>query len=220
MAIDAVNQTAQTQTGAASPLGAGKGMGRDDFLKLLIAQLQNQDPLHPLDNQEFAAQLATFNSLDQLIGINQKLDGMQGQQQALGQLGAASLIGKQIVADGNKVYLAQGAPAVIGYALDGAAARVGVNIIDGQGNLVRTLVSGSQAAGEQTVSWDGKDATGKTLPAGAYTIEVAALDAAGKRVGASARTRGVVTGVTLGGGDVMLEIGAVKIPLSAVKGIF
>jgi flagellar basal-body rod modification protein FlgD len=217
MAIEAINQT--TQTGAAGQLGAGKGMGRDDFLKLLIAQLQNQDPLHPLDNQEFAAQLATFNSLDQLIGINQKLDGMQSQQQMLGQLSAASMIGKQIVADGNQVYLAQGAQATIPYALDAAAARVVIGITDGQGNLVRTLAAGNQQAGEQTALWDGKDATGKTLPAGAYSIQVNALDAAGKRIGATTRTRGIVTGIDLNGGDLLLEIGAVKVPLSAVKGI-
>jgi flagellar basal-body rod modification protein FlgD len=217
MTVEAINQT--TQTGAASQLGAGKAMGRDDFLKLLIAQLQNQDPLHPLDNQEFAAQLATFNSLDQLIGINQKLDGMQSQQQMLGQLSAASMIGKQIIADGNQVYLAQGTQATIPYALDAAAARVAITITDGQGNLVRTLVGGNQQAGEQTVLWDGKDAAGKTLPAGAYSIQVSALDAAGKKIGATSRTRGIVTGVDFNGGDLLLEIGAVKVPLSAVKGI-
>jgi flagellar basal-body rod modification protein FlgD len=217
MAIEAVNPT--TQTGAAGPVGAGKGMGRDEFLKLLIAQLQNQDPLHPLDNQEFAAQLATFNSLDQLIGINQKLDGMQSQQQMLGQLGAASMIGKEIIADGNQTYLTQAGQATISYSLDAAAARVTINIKDGQGKVVRTFVSGNQSAGAQTVLWDGRDTTGKALPAGAYSVEVGALDAAGKRVGATTRTRGVVTGIDLNGGDLQLEIGAVKIPLSAVKGI-
>src|SRR5258706_1379148 len=120
MAISAVNQA--QQSGGTQP--AGKSMGRDDFLKLLVAQLQNQDPLKPLDNQEFAAQLATFNSLDQLIGINQKLDGLEEQQRLVGQLGAASLIGKEIVADGNQVALVAGQPAAIGYALDAGAARV------------------------------------------------------------------------------------------------
>src|SRR5690349_14870224 len=118
MAIQAVSQTATQGVGGA----IGKSMGRDDFLKLLIAQLQNQDPLKPLDNQEFATQLATFNSLDQLIGINQKLDSLAQQQQLVGQLGAASLIGKEIIADGNQVTLAAGQSAAIGYAVDAAAA--------------------------------------------------------------------------------------------------
>jgi flagellar basal-body rod modification protein FlgD len=215
MDVQSVNQTQQSGTTQL----AGKSMGRDDFLKLLIAQLQNQDPLKPLDNQEFAAQLATFNSLDQLIGINQKLDGMQSQQGILGQLGAVSLIGKEIVADGNQISLTAGTPAAANYALAANAARVVISITDSNGNLVRTIETGSQAAGEQSVLWDGRDNAGKTVPAGAYSIAVNALDAAGNRVAASTRSRGVVTGVSLGGSELLLEIGAIKIPLSAVKGI-
>jgi flagellar basal-body rod modification protein FlgD len=215
MAIQAVSQTATQGVGGA----IGKSMGRDDFLKLLIAQLQNQDPLKPLDNQEFATQLATFNSLDQLIGINQKLDSLAQQQQLVGQLGAASLIGKEIVADGNQVTLAAGQPAAIGYAVDAAAARVTLTITDATGKTVRTLDIGNVGAGEQSVVWDGKDATGKALPAGVYSVAVSAFDVAGNKIGASTRTHGVVTGVALSGDQVMLEIGAMQVPLSAVKGV-
>jgi flagellar basal-body rod modification protein FlgD len=216
MAIQAINQTtAQTASGSIG----GTSMGRDDFLKLLIAQLQNQDPLKPLDNQEFAAQLATFNSLDQLIGINQKLDGLEGQQRQVGQLGAAALIGKEIVADGNQVALDAGQPATIGYSLNSSATRVAITISDAAGKIVRTLDLGSRAAGDQSVVWDGRDSTGKTLPAGVYSVQVNAFDVAGNKIGASGQTRGVVTGVGLSGSDVVLEIGALKIPLSAVKGV-
>jgi flagellar basal-body rod modification protein FlgD len=217
MAVQPISQGAIP--GAASSIAPNQGMGRDDFLKLLIAQLQNQDPLHPLDNQEFAAQLATFNSLDQLIGINQKLDGMQLQQQFLGQLGAVSLIGKEIIAEGNQIVLANGTQPTISYSLGAAAARVVINIKDDKGNTVRTLEAGSQDQGNQTANWDGKDSTGNALPAGVYSIEVTAFDAAGKSVAATTRTRGVVTGVSLDGGEMMLEIGGIKIPLSAVRGI-
>jgi flagellar basal-body rod modification protein FlgD len=216
MAIQAVNQT--TAQGVGGAIG-GKSMGRDDFLKLLIAQLQNQDPLKPLDNQEFAAQLATFNSLDQLIGINQKLDGLGEQQRLVGQLGAASLIGKEIVADGNQIALTAGQPAALSYALDAGAARVTINITDANGKVVRTIDLGSREAGEQSTVWDGKDAAGHSLSAGVYTVQVNAFDVAGNKIGASGRTRGVVTGVGLNGGDVVLEIGALQVPLSAVKGV-
>ncbi|HEX9443632.1 MAG TPA: flagellar hook capping FlgD N-terminal domain-containing protein [Candidatus Binatia bacterium] len=215
MAISAVNQA--QQSGGTQP--AGKSMGRDDFLKLLVAQLQNQDPLKPLDNQEFAAQLATFNSLDQLIGINQKLDDLQSQQQLAGQLGAVSLIGKEIVAEGNQVALAPGAPAPVNFALSGAAARVTVTIADAAGKIVRTLDLGGQDAGERSVLWDGKDGAGKALPAGVYSIQASALDAAGNRVGATSRTRGIVTGLSLEGGVLMLQVGALTVPLAAVKGV-
>jgi len=216
MAIQAVSQS--TTQGVGGAIG-GKSMGRDDFLKLLIAQLQNQDPLKPLDNQEFAAQLATFNSLDQLIGINQKLDSLAQQQQLVGQLGAASLIGKEIVADGNQIALAAGQPSAINYALDAGAARVAIKISDASGKIVRTADLGNQSAGEQSIAWDGRDGAGKALPAGIYSIEVNAFDVAGNKIGASARTRGVVTGVGLNGDQVVLELGAIKVPLSAVKGV-
>ena len=215
MAIQAVNQTATQGVGGV----IGKSMGRDDFLKLLIAQLQNQDPLKPLDNQEFAAQLATFNSLDQLIGINQKLDSLAQQQQLVGQLGAASLIGKEIVADGNQVSLAAGQPAAVSYAVEAAAARVSLTISDGSGKIVRTIDVGNVGAGEQSVVWDGKDAAGKSLPAGVYSVAVSAFDVAGNKIATSTRTHGVVTGVALSGDQVMLEIGAIQVPLSAVKGV-
>ncbi|HEY3304602.1 MAG TPA: flagellar hook capping FlgD N-terminal domain-containing protein [Candidatus Binatia bacterium] len=217
MAVQPISQGAIP--GAAGPIGGNQGMGRDDFLKLLIAQLQNQDPLHPLDNQEFAAQLATFNSLDQLIGINQKLDGVQLQQQFLGQLGAVSLIGKEIIAEGNQIVLASGTQPTISYSLGAPAARVVINIKDDKGNTVRTIQTGNQGAGNQTAVWDGKDSTGNALPAGVYSIEVTAFDAAGKSVAATTRTRGVVTGVSLDGGELLLEIGGIKIPLGAVRGI-
>jgi flagellar basal-body rod modification protein FlgD len=94
-----------------------------------------------------------------------------------------------------------------------------INIKDDKGNTVRTLDAGSQSQGNQTANWDGKDSTGNALPAGVYSIEVTAFDAAGKSVAAATRTRGVVTGVSLDGSEMMLEIGGIKIPLSAVRGI-
>src|ERR1043166_6613177 len=90
---------------------------KDGFLKLLIAQLQNQDPLQPMDNQQFAVQLATFNSLEQLMDINKQLTALQTAQGQATQFNAASLIGKQINAEGNKIAVENGAPAKLNYHL-------------------------------------------------------------------------------------------------------
>lgn len=197
----------------------GNGMTRDDFLKLLITQLQNQDPLKPLDNQEFAAQLAAFNSLDQLIGINEKLDTMQAKQLLLNQVGTASLMGKEIVASGNKVSYRTGAETRIGYTLNADAARVVVNITDSKGEMVRSLEAGSRRAGEQTTVWDGRDSTGRVLADGVYSFEVNAFDGSGKKISVITKVQGVVTGVSLVGSEPLLEIGEIKIPLSAVISI-
>lgn len=191
-------------------------VNKDDFLKLLIAQLQNQDPLQPMDNQQFAVQLATFNSLEQLIGINDKLGTLQGAQGSANQYGAASLIGKEISSNGNIVSLQAGNPATIAYQLGANAAKVVVNVQNGSGTLVRQLSLGAQNAGDQTIVWDGKDAAGQAVPAGLYGFEINAFDANGKSIGTSGRIRGIVTGIRLDGSEPILEVGGVRVPLSQV----
>jgi len=206
---------ATVQPGAGQALTA-RTVTQDDFLKLLIAQLQNQNPLEPMDNQEFAAQLATFNSLGQLIDINGKLGQLQSMQGLASQYNAASLIGKEIEVGGNALNLAEGSSASFGYQLGANAARVGISIRNSAGELVRQFDAGRQKAGEQTIQWDGKNSAGKTAPAGRYDFEIAAVDVSGRNIPASGLVRGTVTGVRLGGNEPLLEIGALLVPLSSV----
>ena len=217
MAIQNIAATSSPNT-AAKTL-TDKTVTQDDFLKLLIAQLQNQDPLQPMDNQQFAAQLATFNSLGQLIEINGKLGALQNGQGAASQYNAASLIGKEISSAGNKINLLSGSPATIGYQLGANAARVVVNVFNGAGELVRQIDGGARGAGDQTVAWDGKDSAGKSLPAGEYSFAINAVDSAGKKVAASGKIQGLVTGVKLDGAEPVLEVGALEVPLSAVTAV-
>ncbi len=217
MAIQSVSSTSSQAT--AGQALAKQTITQDDFLKLLIAQLQNQDPLQPMDNQQFAVQLATFNSLEQLIGINNKLGTLQTSQGATNQFNAASLIGKTITSNGNTLSLQTGNPAAITYQLGANAARVVVNVQDSSGALVRQILAGAQSAGDQSVLWDGKDTSGKAVPAGPYNFEVNAFDLNGKQVQASGRIKGTVTGVRLDGSEPVLELGALQVPLSAVTSI-
>lgn len=217
MAIQSVSSTPSQPT--AGQALSKQTVTQDDFLKLLIAQLQNQDPLQPMDNQQFAVQLATFNSLEQLIGINNKLGALQTSQGATNQFNAASLIGKAITSNGNTLNLQTGNPAAITYQLSGNAARVVVNVQDSSGALVRQMVAGAQSAGDQSILWDGKDAAGKSAPAGLYSFEVNAFDLNGKQVQASGRIKGTVTGVRLDGAEPVLELGALQVPLSAVTSV-
>jgi flagellar basal-body rod modification protein FlgD len=217
LAIQSVNSTPTQATAAQTP--SKQIVNQDDFLKLLIAQLQNQDPLQPMDNQQFAVQLATFNSLDQLIGINNKLGTLQNSQGAINQYNAAALIGKQVQTNGNLINLKLGSPAAINYQLQANASKIVANIYDGSGNLVRQINSGGQTAGNQSILWDGKDLTGKVLPEGHYTFEINAFDLNGKKVAASGRFQGVVTGVRLDGSEPVLEVGDSLVPLSAIDSV-
>ena len=222
MAIQGIGSASQstppTQEAAKSTLTT-KTVTQDDFLKLLIAQLQNQDPLQPMDNQEFAVQLATFNSLQQLIGINDKLGTLQSSQGTMNQYNAASLIGKEVVTNGNTISLQSDSPASINYQLAANAAKVVINVQDASGALVRQIQLGAQNAGDRSVLWDGKDASGKAARAGLYNFEINAFDLNGKQVQALARVQGIVTGVRLDGSEPVLEIGTLQVPLSAVTSV-
>jgi flagellar basal-body rod modification protein FlgD len=222
MAIQGIGSASQstppTQDAAKSTLTT-KTVTQDDFLKLLIAQLQNQDPLQPMDNQEFAVQLATFNSLQQLIGINDKLGTLQSSQGTMNQYNAASLIGKEVVTNGNTISLQSSSPASINYQLAANAAKVVINVQDASGALVRQIQVGAQNAGDRSVLWDGRDASGKAARAGLYNFEINAFDLNGKQVQALARVQGIVTGVRLDGSEPVLEIGALQVPLSAVTSV-
>src|ERR1051325_492341 len=171
---------------------------KDGFLKLLIAQLQNQDPLQPMDNQQFAVQLATFNSLEQLMDINKQLTTLQTTQGQANQFNAASLIGKQIDADGNTVAVSGGGLSKLSYRLDANAATVTIKIQDSNGILVRQLEKGGQSAGNPNLTWEGKDASGRTVPDGTYSFQVNAVDANGKQIAALSRISGVVNAVNFG----------------------
>jgi len=217
MAIQSINSnTAQSQ--ALNSL-TQKTVTQDDFLKLLIAQLQNQDPLQPMDNQQFATQLATFNSLGQLIDINQKLGTLQNSYAASNQFSATAMIGKEITSEGSTVNLPSDGSPKIGFQLGANAARTVVNLYNDAGVLVRQIDAGAQSAGERSVTWDGKDAFGQRLASGSYRFDITAIDAQGNKIAATGQLLGVVTGVKLSGSEPILEVGGLDVPLSSVTGV-
>jgi flagellar basal-body rod modification protein FlgD len=217
VAIASVNTTGP-QNASKNPL-TEKTVTQDDFLRLLITQLRHQDPLNPMDNQEFAAQLATFNSLGQLIDINGKLGNLQSAQSLTGQFNAASLIGKEVTTSGNAINVQSGSAAKIGYQLGAGASRVVVSIYNSAGDLVRQIAAGPQASGERSVTWDGNDARGRSAASGVYRFEIDAFDVNGKKVQAAGRQQGIVTGVRLDGSEPVLEIGELQVPLGSVTSV-
>jgi flagellar basal-body rod modification protein FlgD len=185
----------------------GKTLGKQDFLKLLVTQISNQDPLNPMDNTEFVAQLAQFSDLEQSITANDHLTNLENAQTSLNNAQVANLVGKTITANGGSVALGGGQPVNLAYKNDDAAADVTVTVKDAAGNTVRTMDIGAQPAGSHTAIWDGKNDGGTTQPDGTYTITVSAKDASGKAVDTSTQVTGVVTSVTFASGSARLVIG-------------
>ena len=175
-------------------------MGKDDFLKMMIAQLQNQDPLNPLDGTDFTAQLAQFSSLEQLSNVNTQLETLGFYQSSLNNSQSISLIGKEITAMGNVIKV-DGASADLAYDLSEGAEKVSISIYDEGANLVDTIEPGSQQNGENSVTWDCNG-----VAAGNYTFEVSAIDANGDVVPAYTMITGKVTGVAFKEGFPLLSV--------------
>ena len=196
-----------TTYGETSPYTAPKKeLGRDEFLTLLIEQLKHQDPLKPLESTEFTAQLAQFNSLEQLFAVNENLTGIQEMLYNQDKENILELIGKTVKANDNTIHIEDGSTVSGSYTLE-EAADVAVSVYDSNGLEIRRLYPGWQDAGEYDVAWDGRDNSGEVVEDGIYTFEVTAKDEAGNYVDANTYISGEVTGVTYQYGIPYLMIG-------------
>jgi flagellar basal-body rod modification protein FlgD len=215
MSITGVSQV-PSNGGQTNALTNNQVMGKSDFLNLLVAQLQAQDPLNPMDSTAFTAQLAQFSSLEQLQNINTTLGTMNTTQSALGNSQAVEYIGKNVKAVGNTAQLADGQSQPVQFSLDKDAAALYVKIYDQQGNYINQIESGPLAAGQQQLTWNGRDYLGNQAPDGTYTYEVDAIDQSGNSVSATTYTSGKVTGVDFKDGQAYLQCGTQEILLGNV----
>ena len=182
-------------------------LGKDEFLKLFIAQIQYQDPLNPLDSAEFTAQLAQFSSVEQLYGMNSKLgnieETMNNQSEQRDNLG---YIGKTVKADDNTMNVNNGTVQSGSYTIDDSG-YVTIDVYDSDGVIVRTFNKGWEDKGEHDVNWDGRDDSGAIAGDGSYTFEVTARDENGFYVPSNTYITGEVTGITYQDGQPYLMIG-------------
>lgn len=189
----------------------------DDFLLLLTTQLQNQDPLEPLDANEFTSQLVQFSSVEQLIAQNARLDSLIGLQQSNQVSDAVGFIGKSVETIGNVAPMVDG-QSQVNYNLTSSASAVNVVIRDGAGKVVRVL-QGNSTVGSHEVSWDGLDQNGAKLPDGTYGFEVTALDEEGEATLLNTTVVGVVDGVANDEGSLAISIGGVSYPLADIVSV-
>ena len=200
---------------ATSSVLGTNSIGKEDFLKLLVTQLQYQDPLDPLDAQDFASQLAEFTAMEQQLITNELLEAQIELNSAVmleSQNGAAiGMIGSGIVMDGNQVTLG-GTPNQTGFIATTGAAAVTVNVANAAGEVVLTIDTGVPAAGMHRI--DLGQAT-EDLPPGQYTLSVD-VTAAAEGVLARPLASGTVEGVRWGDFGPLLVVGQQEIPLSNV----
>ena len=195
-----------------APKTSSGDMGKQEFLQLLTAQLQHQDPMNPQSDSEFVAQLATFSSLEQAIQQNSALETIQMSQNALVSSQATELVGKDIVATGDTMTLYHDGNAPdIGFGLPNEASSVDVRLVDQAGNVVRSFSLGPRNAGRQSLAWDGLDDDGNPLRAGVYKLALTAEDPAGRPLSVATEVEGRVDKVTFENGYPELVVGNARV---------
>jgi flagellar basal-body rod modification protein FlgD len=210
MATQSVSQSGAAATAAAAQL-PGQMLTKDDFLKLLVTQLRHQDPLNPLDQNQFLSQTAQFTSLEQLQNISAALENLAAANTSSGVAEAAILLGKTARVAGSGVALSAGGSAELAYTIEGQPAPVHIEILDPRGAVVRTLEVNPGTTGTFTATWDGKDGAGTRLTAGNYYYRVSPLTGAGGAETIVSVTQGVLSGFEITGGAVRYRLGSVLI---------
>lgn len=204
-------------TGSADAAKKSLSTNFDTFLTLLTTQLQHQDPLSPMDTNEFTQQLVQFSSVEQQISANKNLESLIALTKSRNTIDALSYLGKTVTTTDGSGALA-GGQAHWSYTLDGEAASTVLMISNASGRLV-AVGRGETANGTHSFTWNGKDASGNTLPDGAYTLSVHALLGDGTEVPAAVTSQGAVGEVDLSGNEPLLMIGPMGVPMSKVSRI-
>ncbi len=221
MEIGLVTETTGTEI---VPQGYDPGaeLGKEEFMTLLLTQLQMQDPFEPLDNQDMIAQLAQFSSLEQLQNMsggfqqNLEMDLLLGQ--LLNNTMATTMIGRSVQVEGNAISLGEsGEVPKLAYRLDGNATDVTLTVTDENGTVVATLDELDGLVGFHTIEWDGRGENGESLPPGNYSFSVSATDAEGNQIGTAEHIVGNVKGVRYRDGNALLVLGDTEVLMSQVR---
>ena len=198
--LNSMNTSKPAATSATDSAGATQ----DRFMKLLITQMKNQDPLNPLDNAQVTSQLAQLSTVTGIEKLNASMASMQSSYQASQTMQATSLIGHGVLVPGSTTKLADGR-AVMGIDLPAAADKVTVTIRDGAGKAIHKIELGQQAAGTLPLAWDGKTDSGAIAANGQYSFDVAA-SSAGSAIKAATLSFDQVGSVSTGAAGIKLNL--------------
>lgn len=219
--LDSINTNQVSGASAAQGTTKDKSiMGKDDFLKLMLSQLKNQDPLNPMDNSEYAAQLAQFSSLEQLSNLNKSMDkSIEANYyltQSINNTMTATLIGKEVKIGSNKMAFNGQDDVQIGYTLPANAKEMKLEIYDSNGKLVKSINNLEMTSGEHKLSWDFSDNNGSKVPNGEYTFKISAKDYSNNDMNTRSYTVGTISSVRFTESGTKLMVGKTEYLISDI----
>ena len=218
-----VNSTSSATTTTSSTTSSNSTMGKDDFLKLMIEELKNQDPMNPMDGTQYASQLAQFSSLEQLTNLNDTMTSSAATNttltQSINNMMVSNLIGKETKLSGSDIVVNGQSSIDLGYNLSSQASSVEVNIFDSNGALVKTIDSSKLSSGDSKLSWDLTDNNGSTVVNGDYTFKVTATDANGSSITTSLYKYGTIDGVKFNSSGTVVLIDGAEYSISEIAEI-
>lgn len=198
----------------------GATLAKDQFLKILVAQMKYQDPMNPVKGTDFTNQLAQFSSLEQLIQVNDNLGSFRTGQEQLGQLAMTNFLGKHVLSEGSGITVTNGTPTKACYEVLENAKSGSLTVFDESGTIVRITDLGQKASGRYDVSWDGKDMQGNPVPDGAYHFQTDFYDAEGEYLPSQSYQTGTVQRVTFDKGVASFDLGNTQVPVESVVGVY
>ena len=213
--VDGVSGSSNVKTSALAGSRQTIAQNFDTFLSILTTQLKNQNPLDPLDTNQFTQQLVQFTGVEQQLKTNEFLETLLSSTQNAGRMDAVAYIGKQVTVSGKTTQLS-GTHAMWGYNAEANVANATITIKNEQGNTVYTQ-SGSLNMGAGTFAWDGIGTDGQPQPDGLYTLSLEGTNVAGKNVRITTSSIGKVSAVDFSSGTPMVTVGAAKVPLSDIS---
>lgn len=203
-------------SGSAPSAASSKADGQERFLKLLVAQMQNQDPLNPMDNAEVTTQLAQLNTVNGIERLNKTLAQMAATSNAQHSLQAAMLIGREVLVEGDKLSFT-GQPVHFGIDVPQTVDNMTITITNASGVVVESIDTGTQPKGTLALAWNGLDEAGNALPVGAYTVSATAK-AGTASVATTALIGAVVESVGSGASGIELQLGGLgSVALGDIK---
>lgn len=191
-------------------------LGQDSFLKLLVAQMQHQDPLNPQGNEEFIAQLAQFTSLEQLMGVNTALGDLYAATTSMNNAQMTQLLGRDVTAYSDQIPYDGDGSQELHYQAASDVERMTVTVLDADGKVVSREEVNGVDAGEGSWTWDGKDVHGVQAPEGTYTVSINAFDAVGNPVAVHSLLKGQINEMSYATGAPVPFVDGIEISISEI----